>query len=215
MIQVDSNLARVPSTGRSASGQKYEIERQRNQYIFESWLGSTLSQSNRLPRFVRRVDTTNTPMLSWYGSSNLQNLLVDPTLAKTVMIGLLGIGALTWSVPEIEDQSRVPAQIAFKDVEVSVEALNFCARNKIVHILEEGIELVRTFFSPNAKMRVTLGRDPEDLDEYAVIELGSSGDPEADLEAYFKYADEWSKMVEWPASRMVLLDLKVNLDMAK
>jgi hypothetical protein len=53
-----------------------------------------------------------------------------------------------------------------------------------------------------------LGKDVEDDDEYVVLDVTSSGDQNTDLESYFKYIEEWSSSVVWPASRMILLDLK-------
>ncbi len=73
--------------------------------------------------------------------------------------------------------------------------------------LARAIEAARRHFADIASLRVYLDQDPEDLDEYVIVEVNSNGDPTADTESYFRYAEEWSASVDWPASRMISLDL--------
>jgi hypothetical protein len=93
-------------------------------------------------------------------------------------------------------------------VPITLEVERFCAENKLTEHLKSGIVLARKYFSPGCQIRVYLDTDPEDGDEYVVLEVSSARDPAIDVESYFKYSEEWSALVEWPSSRMILLDLK-------
>jgi hypothetical protein len=105
------------------------------------------------------------------------------------------------------------AEIDCSGVSLTPESLTFCVRNNLLPRLETAIKLARRHFSAVATMSLCLEQDPENSDEYLVLELRSNGVPEADLESYFRYVDEWSEMAEWPVSRMIRLDYStITLD---
>ena len=126
------------------------------------------------------------------------------------MIPLGGVTTVDAESPQQSNESFASTEIDFNGARATAETLEFCGRKRIVHWLTKGIELARTHFSAESKIRIFLETDPEDSDEYVILEVSSSRDPSLDLESYFKYAEDWSASVEWPASRLILLDLKTT-----
>jgi hypothetical protein len=147
--------------------------------------------------------------LSWDSySRDLQMILVDPVFSAKVMIGNIAFTAIIDHMPSHADARLEPHEIDFEGVMVTAEALQFCARNRLVSCLDLAINLVRKHFLPGSTMRVFLDKDPEELDAFAVLEVNGVGDSDSYLQSYFRYSDEWSDKVDWPSSRMILLNLK-------
>jgi hypothetical protein len=109
---------------------------------------------------------------------------------------ILGINSLAAAAIE-ERLATVPAEVE-----------TFCANNGLIEHLKRGIRLARKHFSAECQIRLYVDTDPEDGDEYVVLEVNSSRDPEVDSESHVQYLEEWSASVKWPASRMILLDVK-------
>jgi hypothetical protein len=205
-----TNYDRVSSAGDLSIGRQYEVQQTIDKHVYSYLFGSRLAQAGLQTDFSERADTTNSSFFLWAGSDDLQLLLDDPKCAATIMMGLMATAMLQWPLPEAMLPPLKRTEVKLKGVATTAETLGFCARNKIVSCLEQAIELVRTCFSPDRTMRVFLQNDPEDGDEYAVLEVDPSGDSDADLNSFLMYADEWSGMVDWPASRMILLDLRAT-----
>jgi hypothetical protein len=136
-------------------------------------------------------------------------LLVDPRFLARMTGNLVTVNAVPTDFSTAPSKTTRPEQISFEGAIVSPETLEFCAANKILNDFVVGIKLARKHFSLNATIRAYLDNDPEDLDEYVVLELIAAIEPAPYLESYFNYTEEWSKSVTWPASRMILLDLNI------
>ena len=137
-----------------------------------------------------------------------QALLKDTLYEARIVISLTGIIAFASNPPQVDAKASATEEANFEGATVTHEALGFCVSGGILGDLKRGIELAREHFSADSRIRVYLETDPEDADEYAVIEVISSRDPAIDSESYFRYLEEWSLSTKWPASRMILLDLK-------
>ena len=87
------------------------------------------------------------------------------------------------------------------------DAREFADRLGIRKQLDQAIAAARRLFASLSSLRVYLDWDPEDADEYIVVDAISTGDPDEDTQAYMNYLDEWSAATEWPASQMIRLDL--------
>jgi hypothetical protein len=91
---------------------------------------------------------------------------------------------------------------------VPLEVERFCAANKLLEHLKSAVALARKHFSSDCQIRLYVDADPEDGDEYVVLEVASARDPAIDSDAHIRYLEEWSSATQWPASRMILLDLR-------
>jgi hypothetical protein len=171
-----------------------------------------------LNEYIKKGSVTRNVVLSHVGTANEASsmddarfcaaLLEDPLLQARILIGLTGITAVASNAPEVDAKASAPEEAKFEGATVTDEALEFCISGGIRGDLKRGIELARKHFSANPRIRVYLESDPEDADDYAVLEVSSSGDSAVDLESYFKYMEEWSSSTKWPASRMILLDVR-------
>lgn len=99
----------------------------------------------------------------------------------------------------------LPARLG--DVDIPPDVQGFVLRQGIERHLESGIEAALRHFANRSSLRIYLDHDPDTSEDYVVIEVNSSGDLDSDMQCHIKYSDEWSSSVEWPASRMILLDL--------
>jgi hypothetical protein len=201
VIDVRPNSAPVPDC---------EFRSAINKRVYESLFGSGSGHAGLHPELSSGTQRTKSQLFLSRGSLDLQAFLDDPQWAARVMTGLV---ALTYLPSRVSGESLLPAKsdvVDVKNVKVTNEALSFCARNKIVPYLEQAIGLVRMSFSPDRQMSVSLGSDPDESDEFAILEVDASGDFDADMRSYSMFADEWSATVEWPTSRMILLDLRTR-----
>ena len=125
---------------------------------------------------------------------------------KTIMRPSLRLKARRPSAVVWLERAGQPA--AYRPVTVTLEVERFCAANELTEHLKSGIQLARKHFSAECQIRLYVDTDPEDGDEYVVLEVNSSRDPAVDSEAHVHYLEEWSASVRWPASRMILLDVR-------
>jgi hypothetical protein len=149
------------------------------------------------------------PASSWVtlDPSELQALLLEPVIAAYLLAKQVPFSLSYTDTPPAVKQALASSDVEMCGARVSLNALEFCAEHRIVRDLTFGLERARHWFLNASNMRAYLERDPEDLDEYVVLEVTSTGESAADLDAYSKFSEDWSKSVEWPASRMILLDL--------
>ncbi len=73
---------------------------------------------------------------------------------------------------------------------------------------ERAVALVRKRFPSDGQIQLYLETDPEKGDQYVVLELSSARNPASDSESQMRYLEEWSSSTKWPASRMILLDVR-------
>jgi len=102
-------------------------------------------------------------------------------------------------------RNSLPARL--DDVDIPPDVHEFVLRQGIERQLQSGIEAALRHFVNRSSLRIYLDHDPDTLEDYVVIEVNSSGDLDSDMQSHSKYSDEWSSSVEWPASRMIILDL--------
>jgi hypothetical protein len=139
--------------------------------------------------------------------SDLQAFLFDATRTSHVLVGLVGYAVSSTQMPQELGESFTSTDVEIRGARVSLEALEFCAKNRIVPDLALGIDLVRRLFIRVSELRAYLQRDPEELDEYVVLEVNSNQESSEDLRSYLKYSETWSDSVKWPASRLIILDV--------
>jgi hypothetical protein len=133
-------------------------------------------------------------------------VLDDPTLLARMVMNMKEV---TGQTTDFEQQALMPDDqntTSFEGAAVTLETLQFCGTNSLVAHLTEGIKMARKHFSSVVEIEARLESDPEDHDQYVVLRVTSPRNASVDLEAYFKYCEEWSASVEWPLSRMILLD---------
>jgi hypothetical protein len=143
--------------------------------------------------------TSNTQGVSpfvWLNEPSAEARQGARSAAHPRMLGIMSSAAADALTTE-EHLATVPAEVE-----------RFCADNGLIGHLKSGILLARKHFSGECQIRLYVDTDPEDGDEYVVLEVNSSRDPAVDLESQVHYLEEWSASVGWPASRMILLDVR-------
>ncbi len=131
-------------------------------------------------------------------------------LASTFTAEILALPAGVVEVPLCApptSNASAPIWVEMSGAWVSSYALELCAKKKMIPTLTLSIELVRKWFPMDYRLRAYLESDPEDLDQYVVLEVTSHGDPAVDLVSHAKFTEDWSESVRWPISGMILLDL--------
>ncbi len=150
--------------------------------------------------------TNGSPLM--FDARTFAKLLEDPLFPARMLIGATGITEITNQSLDLVTKQAAPIELDFEAAKVEARALEFCATNGLLSELTQAIGLARKHFPHDSSIRVYAETDPDDSEHYAVLEVNSAGEPSADLEAYSRYSEEWSSRVAWPASRMILLDLK-------
>jgi hypothetical protein len=92
-------------------------------------------------------------------------------------------------------------------VRVPSDVLEFCVQNVLVGALSVGLSLAQRHFAADSIIRLYLERDPEEHDDYVMLEVNSARASEEDLKSQLKFSEDWSAAVEWPESRLILLDV--------
>src|SRR5262245_30156470 len=99
---------------------------------------------------------------------------------------------------------KIYEKVAARDnPEISSATREFAGRLGIEKPLALAIEMAHRYFVRIESMRAYVDRDPDDGEEYIVLEVNSHGDPGDDTRSYGNYLDEWSASVDWPASQMI------------
>ncbi len=131
------------------------------------------------------------------------------SVSESSSIAIAGTGAIRnlTQCAQVVERGQNPPPARFGGVEIPPDVYEFILRRGIERHLESGIEAAIRHFANRSSLRVYLDHDPDTLEDYVVIEVNSSGDLESDIRTHINYSDEWSSSVEWPASRMILLDL--------
>jgi hypothetical protein len=96
-------------------------------------------------------------------------------------------------------------RIEFPDFELTGKPLEFCLRNGITRPVIETIALIRDSFVIDGKPFIRLVQDPEDGEEYLLIEIQVTGTVDDNLAAYRRYKERSFDVIGWPESRMIRL----------
>jgi len=87
----------------------------------------------------------------------------------------------------------------------SGEVIEFCQRHAIESYLAKAEELAKRVFPHIVSISVELEEDPEDRDQYLVLDVLANGDEEQCYNAHKSYLSIWANSVGWPEVRLVRL----------
>lgn len=95
-----------------------------------------------------------------------------------------------------ETALQKPVEIDFLGTKATEEALEFCTRNHILSDLAKAIETARKSFLIPGSPSVYLEQDPEEREEFTVLEIWVDGDVQENFRRYKSYLREWSRIVD-------------------
>src|SRR5260370_28655408 len=87
----------------------------------------------------------------------------------------------------------------------SDEVIEFCQSHAIEGYLAKAEELATRLFPQVVRISVELEEDPEDGDQYLVLEVLANGDEDECFNAHKSYLSLWANSVGWPEVRMIRL----------
>jgi hypothetical protein len=87
----------------------------------------------------------------------------------------------------------------------SDEVIEFCQRHAIESCLAKAEELARRLFPHIEKISVELEEDPEDGDQYLVLDVLANGNEDECFNAHKSYLSIWANSVGWPEVRLIRL----------
>jgi hypothetical protein len=89
-----------------------------------------------------------------------------------------------------------PTEVDFLGTQATGDALEFCTRNHLLGDLAKAIETARKSFLIPGRPSVYLEQDPEEREEFAVLEIWVEGDVQENFKRYKSYLREWSRIVD-------------------
>jgi hypothetical protein len=87
----------------------------------------------------------------------------------------------------------------------SDEVIEFCRRHAIERYLAKAEELAARLFPQVVRIGVELEQDPEDGDQYLVLEVLANGEEDECFNAHKSYLSTWANSVGWPEVRLIRL----------
>jgi hypothetical protein len=102
-------------------------------------------------------------------------------------------------------------EIAHEEKEVSRvahhsdEVIEFCQRHAIENYLTNAEELATRLFPHVVRISVVREQDPEDGDQYLVMDVFARGDEDECFNAHKNYLSIWANSVAWPEVRLIRL----------
>jgi hypothetical protein len=102
-------------------------------------------------------------------------------------------------------------EIAHAEQKVSIfahhsdEVIEFCQRHAIENYLANAEELATRLFPHVVRIRVAREEDPEDGDQYLVMDVFANGDEDECFNAHKNYLSIWANSVAWPEVRLIRL----------
>ena len=106
-------------------------------------------------------------------------------------------GPLTYAMP-VPDRRRLL-------VSVSAAAREFAARANLESLLDEAVDLIHRCFRVVGVPTVEYEVDPEDGDQYLVLDARVGGSVRENVAAHKRYAREWARTADWPRVKMIRL----------
>jgi hypothetical protein len=85
----------------------------------------------------------------------------------------------------------------------SEEVTEFCHRHAIESDLAKAEELATRLFPHVVRIRIELEEDPEDGDQYLVLEVLAKGGEDECFNAHKRYLSNWANSVDWPEVRLI------------
>jgi hypothetical protein len=98
-----------------------------------------------------------------------------------------------------------PIELDFLGARATGDALEFCTRNHLLSDLPKAIETARRFFLIPGSPSVYLERDPEEREQFAVIEIWVEGDVPENFQRYKSYLREWSRIADNKVNSLIRL----------
>jgi hypothetical protein len=89
---------------------------------------------------------------------------------------------------------------------LSDEVREFCERHALFDRLAKALELAREHFTIVGEPVVKWEHDPENDDEYLVIEIQVQGSVSENVEAEWRFAGGWTQFARLPEVRLIRLD---------
>jgi len=89
---------------------------------------------------------------------------------------------------------------------LSDEVREFCERHALFGHLAKALELAREYFTIVGEPVVKWEHDPENDDEYLVIEIQIQGSVSECVEADVRFARAWTQFAKLPEVRLIRLD---------
>ncbi len=87
----------------------------------------------------------------------------------------------------------------------SDRVIEFCQSHAIESYLTKAEELATRLFPQIVRISVELEEDPEDGDQYLVLEVLANGDEDECFTAHKRYLSIWANSVGWPEVRLIRL----------
>ncbi len=87
----------------------------------------------------------------------------------------------------------------------SDEVMAFCQRHALESDLAKAEELAMRLFPHVVRIVIELEEDPEDGDQYLVLEVLAKGDEDECFNAHKNYLSDWANSVGWPEVRLIRL----------
>ncbi len=88
---------------------------------------------------------------------------------------------------------------------LSAEVIDFCQRNAIEAHLAKAEELATRLFPQVVRISIELEEDPEDGDQYLVLDVLANANEDECFHAHKSYLSTWANSVGWPEVRLIRL----------
>jgi hypothetical protein len=95
--------------------------------------------------------------------------------------------------------------LAATETPLSEEVREFCERHALIDHLVKAMELARECFTIVGEPGVQLEQDPEDGDEYLVLDIQVRSSVSECVESNVRFARAWTEFAELPEIRLIRL----------
>jgi hypothetical protein len=95
--------------------------------------------------------------------------------------------------------------LTVEEIPLSEEVREFCEHHALFGHLAKAMELARQCFTTVGEPVVVFEQDPDNGEEYLVLEIQVPGDVSERVESRFRFAGAWTQFADLPEVRLIRL----------
>ena len=154
------------------------------------------------PRPDIRIGESSGRSASLLTHNQLTMLLIDPKIAALYLSGSDNESKTTGITTA---PMRPLTQIDYCGIPTTIEAVEFSLGNGLEHAMTKAVELARKHFRISGIPSFYLEQDPEDGDQFIVLEIQVESNQSDAFCMYKEYVRDWTRDMHLPDMTMVLL----------
>jgi len=159
------------------------------------------------PRPDIRLGDSSGRSASLLTDKQLHMFLIDPKIAALYMSGSVNESKTTGTTTA---PMRPLTHIDYCGIPTTIEAVEFSLGNGLEHAMTKAIELARKHFRISGIPSFYLEQDPEDGDQFIVLEIQVESHQSDALCMYKEYARDWTRDMHLPDMTMVRLIYNID-----